>query len=830
MEEYKFGRRRPRRGDYEVPDSDEDEGPSKHHKQAPAGTPQIETPASAQAELSASHIAAQAGSAAPQADIAAPADPVTAPAKPIATLAAPAAALATNAAPAAPATDSDSGSEARRRRGESPRVSHDQLRLTVDGRLVIEGVPKEVSASLERLVRQAPSMINQAQGWMATNPRFRGMVDVRQQLPQLPLNATWTAKHRERVERSWIKDPKRERLLATHGQKDLLTLYKACLRLVHCLPEDIISCRFNLEYDMDQNRRIVFWSSQFCKTLKALLVHPMWDGSVALLAIAIQYAVIAETNDSGPWDMEPPPGCDKFLRSLLHSKKSRPSSNTIEYRRDLHDRMSVFQPDMYGRPTGGPTSLWDLLFQELEDAAEKERATKDRVAKDRAARGLPDAEPPPRPPRSGPFLVRQQHLKMLEDALNAMSYKGLPRFLPVDSYNYGIGGRRSDRDFPQQGDLRELRSWSISCERERVAYKELLGSSIAAETQEPQAGNEAGPVDSTQSPRLPSPLPAIPAVAAETQEEAQAANEAGPAELSGSRITDTPDQVRRQVVFETPDRPRKKRRARPEDPMLPALAPWADYPRKCAGSAVPSTLPSVCLDASAAFLSVPVLPALEQSPTRASVEVPESTPLLSVSAPAVELPSASTRVDSLTPALVEALPATPPHAAPDPLMRATPEAQSTGSALSGSALSRPASPGPFSTPERPRSPDPATSPRPSDARDDDGGAHGADDDSAGNGNVDDIFAMWDCWDPRDAGLSPVNSLPLPALPGLADVVPPCLRPPACAHAGDPSAVWNRRNLQDVRLSWVGSLRGPGSPRLAGVVPPPLRPPATRQEP
>lgn len=45
-----------------------------------------------------------------------------------------------------------------------------------------------------------------------------------------------------------------------------------------CLPEDIISCQFNLEYDLSQNRimakgdQSLLWSSSFCKALGALLV------------------------------------------------------------------------------------------------------------------------------------------------------------------------------------------------------------------------------------------------------------------------------------------------------------------------------------------------------------------------------------------------------------------------------------------------------------------------------------------------------------------------------------------------------------------------------
>jgi len=62
---------------------------------------------------------------------------------------------------------------------------------------------------------------------------------------------------------------------------------------MRCLPDYIISCRFDLEYDGRQNRIVakgqwsLVWSSSFCRSLTALLVHPMWNRSAHLLAVAI---------------------------------------------------------------------------------------------------------------------------------------------------------------------------------------------------------------------------------------------------------------------------------------------------------------------------------------------------------------------------------------------------------------------------------------------------------------------------------------------------------------------------------------------------------------
>jgi hypothetical protein len=120
-------------------------------------------------------------------------------------------------------------------------------------------------------------------------------------LPRLPLHDEWTEEDRVRIEESWQSDVRRRPLLEeVECQGDLHALYKTTLRMMHCFPEDIVGCQFNIRYDRNQSRTSPFWSSQFCRSLTALVVHPMWDGAVALLAVAIQYAVAVDTKDSSP--------------------------------------------------------------------------------------------------------------------------------------------------------------------------------------------------------------------------------------------------------------------------------------------------------------------------------------------------------------------------------------------------------------------------------------------------------------------------------------------------------------------------------------------------
>jgi hypothetical protein len=385
----------------------------------------------------------------------------------------------------------------------------DVLTITA-GKLRVEDVSGEVNASLDRFVRQFPELVRRAQRWMRAQlpaSDIARLSHVQRLLPRLPLGPNWTEGDVRLLEKRWRKNHKRERLLDVGGNKCMLTLYKSCLRLMRCLPEDIIGCRFNLEYDESQNRSLsakrpsVIWSAPFCRALTALLVHPMWNKTTAPLAAAIQYTVIASTNDCGPWIMQLP-GCDTFLARLLDRKRQQPDANVTELRRQLHDEISAPRVVGFGRFIGTDAdSDWDLLFHTIEVLAK------------------PAAEPAHRLP-SDPLLVHREHLDLLEKALDSMRRMGVPKFMPLDLYNRLINGRRSARDYPQQEDLRALRNYDILCELERLAFKGKQTPLAAAEVpntqpdvipetqQEPRGRKRFRSEPRQQVPQEPTDLPA----------------------------------------------------------------------------------------------------------------------------------------------------------------------------------------------------------------------------------------------------------------------------------------------------------------------------------
>ncbi|KAK5661338.1 hypothetical protein OQA88_11233 [Cercophora sp. LCS_1] len=195
-------------------------------------------------------------------------------------------------------------------------------------------------------------MTEAAGEWMRSErERITGMDQVKALLPRVPVSESWTASDRRNAERIWHGDAYRAKSMMTGKSKEMLTLYKSCLRVFQCFPDDIICEEYCLDYDWDQNvqRDTRLWSATFCGTLNELLVHPMWMGSFNLLATAIQYAVIVETDDRRPWDTQRAAGWDSFPRELQNLAAQNNTGRSIAELRQQKalDEMSPVGFSMY---------------------------------------------------------------------------------------------------------------------------------------------------------------------------------------------------------------------------------------------------------------------------------------------------------------------------------------------------------------------------------------------------------------------------------------------------------------------------------------------------
>ncbi len=233
-----------------------------------------------------------------------------------------------------------------------------------------EGLAIRAADSLNRFMESVPDLLDDIRDWMShSRPRISSLAEVKILLPRLPLSERWTDHDRALVERDWNQFLDREKMLDVRGNKDILTLYRTCLRLMRCLPDDIISCRYDLEYDANQNRAIseghrrLIWSAPFCRSLTRLLVHPLWGGSAHLLAIAIRYVAMADTGDDGPWNNNVL-ASNGFLSRLFAAKRQNPGQKLSEIRSELRQE-GRDSNDFLGESSH---DLWDLLFEAVEKA------------------------------------------------------------------------------------------------------------------------------------------------------------------------------------------------------------------------------------------------------------------------------------------------------------------------------------------------------------------------------------------------------------------------------------------------------------------------------
>ncbi|KAK4212823.1 hypothetical protein QBC37DRAFT_465035 [Rhypophila decipiens] len=145
--------------------------------------------------------------------------------------------------------------------------------------------------------------------------RIKSIEDVKELLPLAPITDTWTAEESKKLRNERDKlcrsSAATKRLLSAGQGSDLMTLYKKCLRLYRCFPDDIISVDNNLVYHHPENNRPLKdgyenpnWVNTFCRNLNMVLQHGMFAGSQKLFATAIQYVIKVENGDQTPWWIE----------------------------------------------------------------------------------------------------------------------------------------------------------------------------------------------------------------------------------------------------------------------------------------------------------------------------------------------------------------------------------------------------------------------------------------------------------------------------------------------------------------------------------------------
>ncbi|KAK3500473.1 uncharacterized protein B0T23DRAFT_451042 [Neurospora hispaniola] len=241
------------------------------------------------------------------------------------------------------------------------------------------------------------------------------------------------------VEKKWRGDPARKRKLDHGGNTKILSLYKDCLCLLRCLPEDIICQRNYLEYDESDHRSSLVWRANFCEALKTLICHPFWLNDINLLVTAIHYTVITVSSDRHPWKYETK-ASDTFPSRI--QKLSREGQN----RKMRNIRIQAVE-NM--RAEGITQSQWNILFERIEAIAAKNKYSSEEILTNTGR--TPNA----------PYKVHHLHLEILTLALDSMAAMGWPMFQSSAALYEGVSGRRSRDTYPLAAQLSDLRDYAI---------------------------------------------------------------------------------------------------------------------------------------------------------------------------------------------------------------------------------------------------------------------------------------------------------------------------------------------------------------------------------
>ena len=304
-------------------------------------------------------------------------------------------------------------------------------------------IGSHLSNAVEKDLKKLPGRLSVANEWAQEHKRrddsLNSLEKVQRYLRRPGPNEYFSEEDQKSVHDKWRADGHRQLKLDVGGNKKILTLYKDCLWVLRCLPEDIICKRTYLEYDQVNNKTSMVWTAGFCELLKMLVCHPFWLNDMNLLVTAIQYVIITVSDDVHPWKYDTK-ASDSFpsrVQKLSRTGKPRSMRNV---------RLKAFNQM---KTEGIPQSTWNLLFERIEDIANQPEFRNDRNLTDTGRT------------ENAPYKVNSQHLTILTRALDSTGPTGWPMFPAAALVYTAVSHRRSGEAYPQEHDLRNLMTYAI---------------------------------------------------------------------------------------------------------------------------------------------------------------------------------------------------------------------------------------------------------------------------------------------------------------------------------------------------------------------------------
>ncbi|KAF4831698.1 hypothetical protein CGCTS75_v005286 [Colletotrichum tropicale] len=280
------------------------------------------------------------------------------------------------------------------------------------------------------------------------------------ELPDSLFDEFWTRRDEDHLQKAWADHPKRDLWMRITSSKRLARLWKVFLRLFRKSPTEVISAKYALQYHPERKKhakRAKYDAKRRRKPrrcgvgpLEKLIIlahHPLWQGKVECLIIAIQYAVIVRTNDCQTWKLLNPTG-DGFFNTMIRFIKQHEGQGM-----EMPKLHKIARDDMQER--GFPCGWFSMFIQKLEGRHKR---------------------PPPRQTEdNGPYKVSNIHLKDILKALTDMDHQGMPLFRYTgEGYGMEAGKFKMQNDLPSRDVTSEYHERRILVERRWVALQKNL--------------------------------------------------------------------------------------------------------------------------------------------------------------------------------------------------------------------------------------------------------------------------------------------------------------------------------------------------------------------
>ncbi|KAF4841996.1 hypothetical protein CGCSCA4_v009009 [Colletotrichum siamense] len=282
-------------------------------------------------------------------------------------------------------------------------------------------------------------------------------------LPDSLFDEFWTRRDEDDLQKTWAAHPKRALWLQITSLNRLITMWKVFLLLFRKSPIEVISAKYALQYlperkkhakraKYDENVKTEkeaspLWSGPFMEKLTILAHHPLWQGKVECLIIAMQYAVIVRTNDCRTWKLLNPTG-DEFFNTMIRFIKQHEGQGM-----EMPELHKIARDDLQER--GIPCGWFSMFMQKLEGGHK---------------------QPSPRQTEdNGPYKVSNIHLEDILKALTDMDHQGMPLFrYTVEGYGMEAGKFKMPNNLPSRDVILEYHERRILVERRWVALQKNL--------------------------------------------------------------------------------------------------------------------------------------------------------------------------------------------------------------------------------------------------------------------------------------------------------------------------------------------------------------------